>query len=506
MSQKVRIKGVHVSTPILINIDANQQPIMSDDPDVIMKYMMDGYRFMKNKKRSTRWDYEDDNGNKHYIGDNDTRKVSELRANYDFIKALPSDLIDTAMQDEMKEWNAAWSRNETLKRKNKTTGKLPGFTRRKEQTSFKIGSHKRLDKDTNERLNTNAVFHKLNKHNGVVIISGSMPRKLIPAEYPCHYKIEIRVQLSEEIRDYTSVIIKWVDRELIFVNEPLPINREPVRTGDDKTSIGLDAGCVHELATSDNTMPFMDLPDRIRLIDDKIDLLNKQQARRRAQAGYADVKSYYQHGISGNYARTQSEISELYALKSRITMDTQHKMTYWIAANFDEVFIENLNLQGMVKSPVAKPDPNHEGAFLPNGAAAKAGLNRSLARAAIGQLFSFLDYKCSLAGVRLTRLNPAFTSQECSACHYIDSLNRENQAVFKCQSCGFEANADVNAALNILNRGLHPGDYDGKGHYVKPLSFNPVLQSRPGHGPVNDTHDHFTQPVILCSHEPQTSC
>ena len=87
MSQKVHIKSVHVSTPILINIDDNQQPIMSDDPDVIMKYMMDGYRFMKNKKRSTRWDYKDDNGNKHYIGDNDTRKVSELRAAYDFIKS-----------------------------------------------------------------------------------------------------------------------------------------------------------------------------------------------------------------------------------------------------------------------------------------------------------------------------------------------------------------------------------------------------------------------------------
>ena len=190
-----------------------------------------------------------------------------------------------------------------------------------------------------------------------------MPRKLITNGYPCRYKIEIRVQLSEEIRDYTSVIIKWVDRELIFVNEPLPIDRELVRTGDDKRSIGLDAGCVHELATSDDAMPFMDLPDRVRLIDDKIDLLNKQQARRRAQAGYDDMKQYYQHGISGNYARTQSEIRELYALKRRIIMDAQHKMTYWITANFNEVFIENLNLHGMVKSPAAKPDTDHEGSI-----------------------------------------------------------------------------------------------------------------------------------------------
>lgn len=51
-------------------------------------------------------------------------------------------------------------------------------------------------------------------------------------------------------------------------------------------------------------------------------------------------------------------------------------------------------------------------------------------------------------------INPAYTSQRCSACGHVDRGNRESQAVFHCRACGFECNADVNAARNILIAGL----------------------------------------------------
>ncbi len=35
---------------------------------------------------------------------------------------------------------------------------------------------------------------------------------------------------------------------------------------------------------------------------------------------------------------------------------------------------------------------------------------------------------------------------------YISRENRKSQETFKCMNCGFEINADLNAALNILNR------------------------------------------------------
>ena len=54
-------------------------------------------------------------------------------------------------------------------------------------------------------------------------------------------------------------------------------------------------------------------------------------------------------------------------------------------------------------------------------------------------------------------VNPAYTSQECSQCHFISPLNRTKQEVFKCtnKNCNHEMNADTNSALNIKSRILH---------------------------------------------------
>ena len=50
---------------------------------------------------------------------------------------------------------------------------------------------------------------------------------------------------------------------------------------------------------------------------------------------------------------------------------------------------------------------------------------------------------------RVEKINPALTSQRCSACGRVDRGSRESQAVFRCTACGFAANADVNAAISI---------------------------------------------------------
>lgn len=56
--------------------------------------------------------------------------------------------------------------------------------------------------------------------------------------------------------------------------------------------------------------------------------------------------------------------------------------------------------------------------------------------------------------VKVLDTRPAFTSQCCSVCGHTTSKNRESQAAFACRACGYTNNADVNAAINILNRGL----------------------------------------------------
>ena len=103
----------------------------------------------------------------------------------------------------------------------------------------------------------------------------------------------------------------------------------------------------------------------------------------------------------------------------------------------------------MVKRP--KPKPNEHGtAFLPNSAAAKSGLNRSMLDSGLGQLRVMLEEKAKERGRTVIPVDPKHTSQRCSECGHTDPQNRPSQAEFHCQECGYKENADVNAAKNIL--------------------------------------------------------
>jgi len=64
-----------------------------------------------------------------------------------------------------------------------------------------------------------------------------------------------------------------------------------------------------------------------------------------------------------------------------------------------------------------------------------------------------LEMSCEENRVSFRTVSPYNTSITCSACKHIDSGSRNGES-FKCRSCGYDGNADVNAALNILERFL----------------------------------------------------
>ncbi|MFU8871755.1 RNA-guided endonuclease InsQ/TnpB family protein [Micromonospora sp. SL4-19] len=79
----------------------------------------------------------------------------------------------------------------------------------------------------------------------------------------------------------------------------------------------------------------------------------------------------------------------------------------------------------------------------------KAGLNRAILDKGWGLFEQALASRARTTGTRIVRVPAAFTSQRCSRCGYTDRNNRESQAMFRCGSCGYQANADVNAAVNV---------------------------------------------------------
>ena len=68
-----------------------------------------------------------------------------------------------------------------------------------------------------------------------------------------------------------------------------------------------------------------------------------------------------------------------------------------------------------------------------------------------------ITYKAEKAGIKVVKIKPDYTSQRCSKCGNIHKENRDakkDQSKFKCVTCGFEANADFNAARNIATKDI----------------------------------------------------
>ena len=121
----------------------------------------------------------------------------------------------------------------------------------------------------------------------------------------------------------------------------------------------------------------------------------------------------------------------------------QHQVSRRIVRKGSMVVVEDLNTKGMTasaKGTVERPGTNVK---------AKTGLNREILATGWGALCSMLEYKAA----KLVAVNPAYTSQTCSACGVADRDSRRSQAEFRCVACGHTQNADINAARNILASG-----------------------------------------------------
>jgi putative transposase len=86
--------------------------------------------------------------------------------------------------------------------------------------------------------------------------------------------------------------------------------------------------------------------------------------------------------------------------------------------------------------------------------AQKRGLNRSMLRIGMFQIMRRCEDKAREKGGKVTYINPRYTSQTCSNCGCVEKTNRLTRDIYSCYECGYEGNADVNAARNIMTLGV----------------------------------------------------
>jgi putative transposase len=169
------------------------------------------------------------------------------------------------------------------------------------------------------------------------------------------------------------------------------------------------------------------------------------RALRRAQRNLARKKKG-----SNNRRKQVRRVARLHARVARARKDFLHKVSTRIAQNHGEVVMEKLEVRNMVGSAAGTPDqPGRK-------VRQKAGLNRAILDQGWGAFRTMLAYKLAERGGRLIEVPPAYTSQTCAACGEVDAASRVSQARFVCTACSHAANADENAAVNILRRAGGP--------------------------------------------------
>ncbi|MEV6321739.1 transposase [Nocardia sp. NPDC051787] len=195
--------------------------------------------------------------------------------------------------------------------------------------------------------------------------------------------------------------------------------------------VGVDRGVAVAVACSDGSMH-----------DREFTTVGERRRYRRMQQKLAR-----QGTNSANRRKTIAAMRRVKRREMDRRRDFAAQVANRLATRHGLVVLEDLTIKGMTTSAKGgRVDPGRN-------IAAKAGLNRAILGKGWYRFELALTNVARYTGTRIVKVPAAYTSQTCSRCRSMDPESRESQAVFRCTRCGHSANADVNAAKNILAAG-----------------------------------------------------
>lgn len=179
--------------------------------------------------------------------------------------------------------------------------------------------------------------------------------------------------------------------------------------------VGVDVGISPLAKVSDGTI--IENPKALARFERKKKRLQRSLARKRkGSRNRLDAKM--------RFAKCEFRIAS-------IRKDAQHKATTMLARTKSVIGVESLNVAGLLK--------NH-------------CLAKQLADAGLGEFLRQLEYKTKWNGGAVVAADPFFPStKRCSNCGAVKDEMPLSERTFKCESCGFEADRDLNAAMNLAS-------------------------------------------------------
>ncbi len=200
-------------------------------------------------------------------------------------------------------------------------------------------------------------------------------------------------------------------------------------------AVGIDLGLLHFATLSDGST--IENPRYVRQAENKLKKRHLALSRKK-RGSKRRRKAAQQVGKAHRHIRNQRK-------------DFHHKAARKLVTHYQTIIFEKLAPSNMSKRPKPKQD-EVTGQYLPNGASAKAGLNKSILDAGWGIFQQICKNKAECAGSRILFVSPKYTSQMCSGCGAM--VRKELKERWHECSCGCSLDRDHNAAKNILRLGL----------------------------------------------------
>jgi len=197
------------------------------------------------------------------------------------------------------------------------------------------------------------------------------------------------------------------------------------------TAIGIDMGITRFATFSDGSY-----------LEPLASFKQHEAALRKAQQAMSRKTKF-----SNNWKKAKARVQRIHSRIGNARRDYLHKCSTTISQNHAMVCIEDLQVRNMSKSAAGTT------AAQGRNVRAKSGLNKSILDQGWFEFRRQLDYKLAWSGGYLIAVPPQYTSQTCPCCDYISKDNRQTQSRFACVECGFEDNADVVGAINVLRVG-----------------------------------------------------
>lgn len=186
---------------------------------------------------------------------------------------------------------------------------------------------------------------------------------------------------------------------------------------ENQAGIGIDMGVAYFLVTSDGE--FIENPRFFEKF--KKELRIAQRSLRRKKKG------------SLGWEKQTMVVNKLYLKMKRQRSDFSHKISKELVSNNNFIAVEKLDIKKMLGNN---------------------NISEQINDVSWGSFIENLRYKSNWKGSLLVKVDPSYTSQTCVICGHVSKENRLSQDKFECIKCGYEANADLNAAQNIMDRAL----------------------------------------------------